>query len=113
MAAAHYQTVSIFNAAGENEVLCTVNVDAGEYGVLSVSFSPKGDMVAAGCYNGKIHFVDPIAGEIKSSLSVDGEVWSVDWSPLWHKLSAACNRNCSYSVKIFRKEGSTGNLVCQ
>ena len=34
--------------------LSTLNVDAGDLGVQSVSFSPKGDMVAAGCYNGNI-----------------------------------------------------------
>ena len=49
---------------------CPVNVDAGLHGVQSISFSPKGDMVAAGCYNGNIFFVDAAAGEIKSSLNV-------------------------------------------
>ena len=52
-------------------LLSTMNVDAGFYGVLSISFAPKGDMVAAGCSNGKMYFVDPTAGEIKSSLSGD------------------------------------------
>ena len=50
------------------EVKSSLNVDAGTWGVRSVSFSPKGDMVAAGCSNGKTFFVDPTAGEIKSSL---------------------------------------------
>ena len=68
LAAAHYKTVSIFNME-TNEVLCTVNVDAGVTGVRSISFSPKGDMVAAGCHNGNIFFVDAAAGEIKSSLT--------------------------------------------
>ena len=36
--------------------------------VLSVAFSPDGTTLAAGCYNGKIYFMDPTAGEIKSSL---------------------------------------------
>ena len=60
-------SVVVFNTQN-NEQICSLNVDAGLYGVLSVSFSPKGDMVAAGCHNGKIYFVDPTAGEIKSSL---------------------------------------------
>ena len=49
--------------------LWTVKVDAGvDLGVKSLSFSPSGDMVAAGCANGKIHFLDAVAGKIKSSL---------------------------------------------
>ena len=52
-----------------NEQICSLKVDAGEYGVQSVSFSPKGDMVAAGCYNGNIFFVDAAAGQIKSSVT--------------------------------------------
>ena len=64
LAAAHYKTVSIFNME-TNEVLCTVNVDSG---VWSVAFSVDGTKLAAGCGSGKIYFVDPTAGEIKSSL---------------------------------------------
>ena len=47
--------------------LSTLTVDAGP-GVSSVSFSPKDNVIAAGCYNGKIHLVDAVAGEVKSSL---------------------------------------------
>ena len=47
----------------------TLAVDSGEYGVLSVSFSPKDNVIAAGCYNGKIHLVDAVAGEVKSTLA--------------------------------------------
>ena len=61
-------------SAGTFVCQSTLNVDAGTYGVRSVSFSPKGDMVAAGCDNGNIFFVDAAAGQIKSSLSVDGQV---------------------------------------
>ena len=49
--------------------LSTLTVDSGEYGVLSVSFSPKDNVIAAGCYNGKIHLVDAVAGEVKSTLA--------------------------------------------
>ena len=51
------------------EVKSTLAVDSGEYGVLSVSFSPKDNVIAAGCYNGKIHLVDAVAGEVKSTLT--------------------------------------------
>jgi len=45
-------------------------VDAGYGGMRSVSFSPSGDLIAAGCGKGKncfIYFVDAAAGQIKSS----------------------------------------------
>jgi len=64
----------------------------------------------------RAHFICAQTGEkILCPLSVDGQVWSVDWSPCGNKLSAACNNfdDDSYSVKIFSKEGSTGNIVCQ
>ena len=47
----------------------TLRVDAGTFGVQSVSFSPKGDVIAAGCSNGKIYLVDALAGEVKSTLA--------------------------------------------
>ena len=66
------QTVRIWDAATGAPVGSPLTVDAGEYGVLSVSFSPKDNLIAAGCYNGKIHLVDAVAGEVKSSLSGHG-----------------------------------------
>ena len=47
----------------------TLTVDAGYGGVRSVSFSPKDNVIAAGCGNGNIYLVDAQAGEVKSSLS--------------------------------------------
>jgi WD40 repeat protein len=92
----------------------TARFDAG---IQCVQYGPGlGDVIAAGADDGRIHFICAQTGEkILSRLSVDGEVWSVDWSPCGNKLSAACNSpfDDSYSVKIFSKEGSTGNLVCQ
>ena len=104
-------TVQIIDVATA-QVKRPLNVDAGPYGVKSVSFSPKGDMVAAGCYSGKIFFVDAAAGEIKSSLNVDGEVDSVHWSPCGTKIAAACNDDYTdnYCVKILNSE--TGALLC-
>ena len=56
-------------SSGTFECESTLTVDSGEYGVLSVSFSPKDNVIAAGCYNGKIHLVDAVAGEVKSTLT--------------------------------------------
>ena len=65
-------------AEGNKVVVCdaetgfvesTLSVDAGTFGVHSVSFSPKGDVIAAGCSNGKIYLVDALAGEVKSTLT--------------------------------------------
>ena len=62
------RTVRIWDAATGVAVGSPLTVDAGEYGVRSVSFSPKDNLIAAGCHNGKIHLVDAVAGEVKSSL---------------------------------------------
>ena len=45
-----------------------MKVDSGYEGVRSVSFSPMGDMIAAGCANGKIYFFDAERGEAKRAL---------------------------------------------
>ena len=47
----------------------TLAVDAGDFGVRSVSFSPKDNVIAAGCSNGKIYLVDALAVEVKSTLT--------------------------------------------
>ena len=56
-------------SSGNYECQSTLAVHSGKYGVLSVSFSPKDNVIAAGCYNGKIHLVDAVAGEVKSTLT--------------------------------------------
>jgi WD40 repeat protein len=61
------ETVKIWDITS-GSCLSTLTVDAGEYGVCSVSFSPKDNVIAAGCDNGNIHLVDAVAGEVKSSL---------------------------------------------
>ncbi len=38
-------------------------------GVQSISYSPAGDMIAAGCGNGKIHWLDAVTGTVKRSLT--------------------------------------------
>jgi WD40 repeat protein len=88
VAGCHDGTIKVFDAQSGDR-LSTVNVDAGKYGVQSVSFSPKGDMVAAGCYSRKIFFVDAAAGEIKSSLrGHSGVVRSVCFSSDGKKLTS-------------------------
>jgi len=49
------------------EVEDQVTAPSGVSSVYSVAFSPDGTTLAAGCYE-KIYFLDPTAGEIKSSL---------------------------------------------
>jgi len=83
------KTVKIWNPA-TGECLWTLNTGgavAGQLGVLSVSFSPKGDMVAAGCDNGNIFVVDAAAGQIKSS--VKGHLWDNPECLCWHRFSRA------------------------
>ena len=60
------KTIKIWDITS-GSCLSTLTVDAGP-GVSSVSFSPKDNVIAAGCGNGKIHLVDAVAGEVKSSL---------------------------------------------
>ena len=65
-------TLKIWSVGSSGAFECQstlMTVDSGEYGVLSVSFSPKDNVIAAGCYNGKIHLVDAVAGEVKSTLT--------------------------------------------
>ena len=60
-------TVKIWDlSTAASACLSTVNVDLA---VLSVAFSPDGDMIAAGCDNGKIHLVDALTGQVKRSVS--------------------------------------------
>ena len=62
-------TVRVWDATTGEPVGSPLGVDAGPDGVQSVSFSPKGDVIAAGCSNGKIYLVDALAGEVKSTLA--------------------------------------------
>ena len=62
--------------------LWTVNVGSHVY---SVAFSPDGSTLAAGCYQ-KIYFVDPTAGEIKSSLNVGYAPFSLDVGVVFNQI---------------------------
>ena len=61
-------SVRLWDAATGAAIGSPLTVDAGAFGVLSVCFSPKHNVIAAGCYNGKSYLVDAVAGEVKSSL---------------------------------------------
>ena len=63
------ETVRIWDLTTGEPIGSPLRVDAGTFGVQSVSFSPKGDVIAAGCSNGKIYLVDALAGEVKSTLT--------------------------------------------
>ena len=65
------ETVKIWSVGSSGNFQCqsTLRVDAGAYGVQSVSFSPKDNVIAAGCSNGKIYLVDALAGAVKSTLA--------------------------------------------
>jgi len=81
--------------------------------VWSVCFSPDGSKIASCSNDKKVKIWDAASREQMCSLNVNGRVDSIDFAPCGSKLAVACNNFSSYSVKIFSKEGSTGNLVCQ
>ena len=99
--------------------------------VTGVCFDPTGKTIVSCSWDKTIRFWDSATGAaIGSPVSVGGEVsrageeeeeyyihtMSVDWSKCGNKISAACKNliddlaDDSYSVKIFSKEGSTGNV---
>jgi WD40 repeat protein len=47
----------------------TCPVDSDVLGVSSISYSPAGDMIAVGSYNGKVLVVDAVTVVVKRSLS--------------------------------------------
>ena len=63
------RTIRIWDPTTGEPIGSPLGVDAGYYGVQSVSFSLKDNVIAAGCGNGKIYLVDALAGEVKSTLT--------------------------------------------
>ena len=73
--------IYFMSAQTGEKILCPVTVDSGLGGVRWVSFSPMGVMIAAGCANGKIYFIDAQSGEVKRALNAhSGWVNAVAWS---------------------------------
>jgi WD40 repeat protein len=62
------RSVKIWNLI-TRECVSTLSVDSGLHGVQSISYSPAGDMIAAGCDNGTIHLLDTGTVAVKRSLS--------------------------------------------
>ena len=62
------KTVRIWDASTA-QCVSTLTVDSGFYGVTSISYSSAGDMIAAGCDNGRIHLLDTVTVAVKRSLS--------------------------------------------
>ena len=69
IAAANLNEIQIFDAQTKGKIGSPLSVDSGEYGVQSISYSPAGDMIAAGCWNGKIHILDTVTVAVKRSLN--------------------------------------------
>ena len=82
-------------------------------GVQSISYSPEGDTIAAGCYNGKIHILDPVTVAVKRSLSGHNDsVRSVCFSHCGSKIvsgggEAASWGNKDFSIRIWDTETGT------
>jgi len=73
-------------------------------GALSVKFSPTGDIIAAGHYDGTVQLIDVATGEVKGSLSVSSEdhggyVTSIDFAPCGTKIAAVSNIFAGFAVK--------------
>ncbi len=67
------KSIKVWNAQ-TGQCVSTLSVDSGTYGVFSILYSPGGDMIAAGCYNGKIHILDTVTNGVKRSLSGHSEL---------------------------------------
>jgi WD40 repeat protein len=85
----------------------TLNVDSGTYGVQSISYSPAGDMIAAGCYNGKIHILDTDTVAVQRSLNGHLNcIKSVTWNNDGTKLASG---SLDHTVRIW-SVGSAGTF---
>ncbi len=103
------KTIKVWNATTGN-CHSTLSVDSGPCGVTSISYSPAGDLIAAGCGNGKIHLLDTATFAVKRSLTGhSSHVMSVAWNNDGTKLATGGWEN---SVKIWAV-GSAGTFECQ
>jgi WD40 repeat protein len=110
-------TVKIWNPA-TGEQPCQLKVDGA---VICLAFSPTEDLIAACDHLGNILFLNTTGEKTLSPVtpvtSVHGRVSSIDFAPCGTKLACVLTLYsgslCRHSVKIFTKERSTGNFVCQ
>jgi WD40 repeat protein len=74
------KTIKVWNA--QTGQCASTSVDSGAFGVKSISYSPAGDMIAAGCSNGKIHLLDTATFAVRRSLNGhSSDVRAVSWRP--------------------------------
>ena len=80
-----------------------------------VAFDPQKPNILASCSNDKtIKIWNIESGACQSTLNVDGEVSSLDFSPCGTKIAVGCNRNNNYTVKILSSSSkSAGTFECQ
>ena len=97
------KTVKVWSVGSSGTFECesTLDVDAGFCGVQSVSFSPKDNVIAAGCSNGKIYLVDALAGAVKSTLGGDKAVHCVSFSPDGDMLAAGDGNYRGGNVRLY------------
>ena len=64
--------VKIFSNQPEGSAgfVCQSTLNVGSE-VLSVQFSPSGDIITAGCYDGTVQIIDVATAEVKRPLNVD------------------------------------------
>ena len=102
LAAGMWATANIFDAQS-GKVKLSLSVDAGAMGVRSVAYSPTGDTIAAGCYNGNIYLVNAVTANVELLLTVGsghGNVRSVSFSPKGDKIAAGCCNGFIYLVDV-------------
>ena len=90
-----------------------------QHRVYSVCFSADGKFIASGSKDEtvKVWSVGSSGDfECQSTLNVDGQVSSLDFSPCGTKIAAGCNdfQNNNYTVKILSSSSeSAGTFECQ
>ena len=71
------ETIKIWDVTS-GSCLSTLKVDAGDFGVLCVTFNGTGDTIVAGCYNGNIFFIDTSTRKVREPpLKVDAGTFGV------------------------------------
>ena len=73
-------------------------------GVRSVSYSPTGDKIAAGCYNRNIYLVNVVTANVELYMltvgSGHGNMRSVSFTPKGDMIAAGCCNGIIYLVDV-------------